>query len=265
MAFLLHSTGIRVTSKESSVNKMHTVDNTKISQNMKDVFSKLVKEITEAELSLCEKVDKGEIKDDFSSIQWTFFQEIAYFYYNLADNGFPPGLRKEFPPVLQKGGFPPKLQKEFVNLFNLLENSGATFTKVELFHILVCTTFPPLEVYSEDSKMDCVSLYDFSYFLLSNVPREDFLYHLKEINTNNKKFEAKVDFADSAELKKSAYEALAEAVHLQADFELKLNLVFSSVEQVFEGEEHYDYDASKDRYISKDMIDFIEEYLEQLS
>ena len=236
---------------------MHTIDNTNISQNMKDVFSNLVKEIGAAELSLCEKVGRGEIKDDFSSIQWTFFQEIIYFYYNLADNEFPPGLQKE--------GFPPRLQKEFVNLFNLLENSGATFTKVELFHILVCTTFPPLEVYSEDFKMDCVTLYDFSYFLLCNVPREDFLYHLKEINTNNKKFEAKVDFADSAELKKSAYKTLAEAVHLQADFELKLNLVFSSVEQVFECEEHYDYDASKDRYISKDMIDFIEEHLEQLS
>ena len=236
---------------------MHTMDNTSISQNTKDVFSKLIEEIREAESSLLVKIDRGEIKDDFSHIEWSFFQEIVYFYYNLADNEFPPGLQKE--------GFPPRLQKEFVNLFNLLENSGATFTKVELFHILVCTTFPPLEVCREDSKMDCVSLYDFSYFLLSNVPREDFLCQLKKININKKKFKVKVDFTDSAELKKSAYETLAETMHLQADFELKLNLAFSSVEQVFGGEEHYEYDMSKDRYISKDMIDFIEEYLEQLS
>lgn len=223
---------------------MHTIDDTKISQNTKDALSKLIKEIREAESLLRAKIDRGEIEDDFFYLEWSFFEEISYFYYNLADNGFHP-----------------KIQKEFVNLFNLLENFGAPFTKVELFHILVCTTFPPLEVYSEDSKMDCVTLDDFSYFLLSNVPREDFLHQLKKINTDKKRFEVKVDFTDSAELKKSAYETLAETMHLQADFELKLNLAFSSVEQVFRGEEHYD--ASKDTRLYKDMIDFIEEYLEQ--
>lgn len=87
---------------------MHTIDDTKISQNTKDVFSKLIEEIREAESSLLVKIDRGEIKDDFSHIEWSFFQEIVYFYYNLADNGFHP-----------------KIQKEIVNLFNLLENFGA--------------------------------------------------------------------------------------------------------------------------------------------
>jgi len=246
MAFSLYLTGIRAISKESNINTMHTVDNTKISQNMKYVFSKLIKEIGEAESSLLAKIDRGEIEDNFSYLEWSFFEEMGYFCYNLADNDFHPGI-----------------QKEINNLFNLLKSFGAPFTRVELFHILICTVFPPLEVYSEDSKMDCVTLYDFSYFLLSNVPREDFLNQLKKINID-KRFEVKVDSTDSAELKKSAYETLAETIHLQVDFELKLNLAFSSVEQVFVGEEYY-YDAPKDMRISKDMIDFIEEYLEQLS
>lgn len=167
--FLLSLKEIRVASKESNINKMHTIDDTKISQNTKDALSKLIKEIREAESLLRAKIDRGEIEDDFFYLEWSFFEEISYFYYNLADNGFHP-----------------KIQKEIVNLFNLLENFGAPFTRVELFHILVCTTFPPLEVYSEDPKMDCVTLNDFSYFLLSNVPREDFLCQLKKININKK-------------------------------------------------------------------------------
>lgn len=218
--------------------------NTKISEDMRSAISILVEDIIDARELLLAQIDSDNKDEGFSDMQWSFFEDIREFCCFFIENNLHP-----------------KTQEETSITVNQLESYGTAFSKVELFHVLISLTYPPLNACRKDSRGDYIHLNDFPYFLLKNVPREDFLYHLKRINfaTNYMVEVESCDIngskEDSNDIKEYVYENLQKTIALDTDFELKLNLAFTCVFEFFE---------YKRDYISKTMVEFIEEHLKQI-